>query len=269
MKEQFIKAACELSFAEADFFSGNRKILCNRSLTFEGPLLDDFDIADCGFTKSKLTMLRRLYLVQESIDAARKLWEERKKKSKYGSVSFHCFGHTIKSEKTSKRGSKMGPCLQSVVLTWIPGRQRQSDGWTDITVSYRTTEFFKKFPADLIFLRDELLSQFDFTDVPIRNIHFHFAGMTIHPMYFVTLVPHIPKPIKMLNQLRDEDPHFWDWIVKWTSRYICEEYEHGIQKFEQAKRVGLDAHRRIDPKTLERLQRYVRKHHSGFRGART
>jgi len=270
LKEQFVKAAIELSFYPADFFSGNRKIINNHTVLFKGPLLNDFEIEDCGFTKSKMTMLKKGYVVQDSIDAAAMLWELRKKKAKYGSVAFHCYNHLLKNDpnKTSKRGSTMGPCIQAVVLSWIPGRKRQCDGWTDVTVFYRTTEFFKKFPADLILLRDILLPNFDFTDVPIRNIYFSFANITIHPMYFVTIIPHIHKPIKMLNQLREEDPHFWDWIVKWTSRYVCPEFEHGIQKFEQAKRVGLDAHRRIDEKTLTRLQKYVRKHHSGFRGAK-
>jgi hypothetical protein len=270
LKEQFIKAAIELSFAEADFFSGNRKILSNRQVVFDGPLLDDFAIEDCGFTKMKMSLLKKGYVVQDAIDAAVMLWELRKEKSKYGSVAFHCYNHLLKNDptKTSKRGSTMGPCIQAVVLTWIPGRKRQCDGWTDITVFYRTTEFFKKFPADLILLRDVLLPNFDFTDVPIRRITFNFAGITIHPMYFTTIVPHMKKPIMMLEDLREEDPHFWDWIVKWTSRYICPEYEHSIKKFEQGKRVGMDAKRRIDPKVIKLLQKYVRKHHSGFRGAK-
>lgn len=270
MKEQFIKAAIDLSFAEADFFSGNRKILREATVVFDGPLLDDFAISDCGFTKSKLTILKKGYVVQEAIDAAAMLWELRKKKAKYGSVAFHCYGHLLKNDpnKTSKRGSTMGPCIQAVVLTWVPGRARQCDGWTDITVYYRTTEFFKKFPADLVLLRDTILPNFDFTDVPVRRITFQFANITIHPMYFVTLIPHIKKPLAMLKELKKRDPHFWDWIVKWTSRYLCPEYGHGIEKFEQAKRVRKDAMNRVDAETLERLQKYIRNNHSGFRGAK-
>lgn len=260
----------DLAFYEADFFSGNRKIICNHTITFDGPLLDDFEIGDCGFTKSKLTLLKKLYVVQDSIDAAVMLWEARKKKAKYGSAGFHCYNHLLKNDpkKTSKRGSTMGPCIQSVVLSWIPGRKRQCDGWTDITVFYRTTEFFKKFPADLILLRDTLLPNFDFEDVPIRNIHMQFANITIHPMYFATLIPHMEDPLRVLRQLKRKDAHFWDWIVKWTSRYLCPEFEHGIKKFEQAKRVRADVMRRIDDEVLEDLRDYIRENHSGFRGAK-
>lgn len=271
MKQQFLKAARELSLTEADFFSGNRKIIREATVVFDGPLLDDFAIEDCGFTKSKLTMLRKGYVVQEAIDAAVMLWGLRKQKAKYGSVAFHCYGHLLKNDptKTSKRGSTMGPCIQAVVLTWVPGRIRQCDGWCDITVYYRTTEFFKKFPADLILLRDDLLPNFDFTDTPIRHITFQFANITIHPMYFATLIPHMRNPIRVLKRLKRKDPHFWDWIVKWTSRYICDEFGHGIEKYEQAKRVRADVRRRIDPEILKKLQVYVRANHSGFRGAKT
>lgn len=268
MKEQFIERALELAMTKADFVSGNRKILRNRVVSFDGPLLDDFAIEDCGFTKSKMSILKKGYVVQPSIDAAVMLWELRKKKAKYGSVGFHCYNHLLKNDpaKTSKRGSTMGPCIQSVVLTWVPGKQRQISGTCEIDVFYRTTEFFKKFPADLILIRDEFLPNFNFDDCPITTIRFNFANITIHPMYFVTLIPHIDGPVLFLKELRESDPYFWNWIVKWTSRYLCPEYGHGIEKFEQAKRVRMDAARRIDEKTLLRLQKYVRDNHPGFRG---
>ncbi len=261
MRDRFIETAMSLAMQPANFVSGNRKILRDQKVTFSG-LLDDFDISDCGFTRNKLTALKRLYYVEDSIAGCQMLWNRCLERRKYSSAGFHCYNHLVKGnvEKKSIRASVMGPCIQSVVLTWLPGDKCAID------IFYRTTEYFKKFPADLIFIRDMLLPQFNFEDCPIQGITFHFANVTIHPMYWVTLVPLMERPISVLRKLKETDPNFWDWIVKWTSRYICDEYYHGIAKFEQAKRVQLDATRRIDPDTLARLQRYVRANHSGFRG---
>src|SRR6218665_343236 len=143
----------------ADLWSGCRKILRNVSFSIED-FSDDLKIADCGFTKSKLTMLRKYYLHAESREAAVKLWDSRCSKGKYGSVSFHCFNHFVKGHATKdttkvSRASIMGPCIQSVVLTWL------KKGEIEIDIFYRTTELLKKFPADLVFIRDELLAPFN------------------------------------------------------------------------------------------------------------
>lgn len=268
MRDNFIRSAIELTNTPADFISGNRKILCNRTITFDGPLLDDFAIEDCGFTKMKMSLLKNLYVVDDSIEAAVRLWEIRKDKAKYGSVGFHCYNHLMKNDptKTSKRGSTMGPCIQAVILSWIPGRERKSDGWCDIAVYYRTTEFYKKFAADLILLRDVLLPNFDFEEVPIRKITFNFANITVHPMYFSSIIPFIDRPLSMLKSLEEDDPHFWTWIIKWTARYLCPEYGNGIEKFEQAKRVRMDALNRIDPKVQRRLAKYIRSEYKDMKG---
>ena len=76
----------------------------------------------------------------------------------------------------------MGPCLNSFVLTW-------HDGKTTVDVFYRTTEYGKKFPADLIFIRDTLLPEFDLTSAPLEAINFHFCNITVTPMY--SLIPMI------------------------------------------------------------------------------
>lgn len=258
MREDWLASAIRLCYMDADFYSGARKIIRNQTITFD-EIEDDLSLADCGYTKSKLTMLIKNYVHQESIDVAINLWERRKNQKKYGSVGFTCYNHFIKSEKTSKRGSVMGPCIQSVTLTWL------NDKTTAVDVFYRTTEYFKKFPADLVFLRDTLLSQFDFEECPISEINFHFANITCHPMYFVTMIPLLDNPIKTLNEIKKRDRYFYNWIVKWTARYICPEYHRGIQKFSQAMRVHKDATERIDSKFMKKLEEYLRKNHPGYR----
>lgn len=275
MKRQWIDICLDYSATAADFYSGARKILRNKTFRITS-IKQDLTLADCGFTKSKATMLRRLYLHEESRAAAVKLWEGRVDRGKYGSVGFHCFQHYLKggdgqvshwervnakhrtaSGKTS-RASVMGPCIQSVSLTLMP------NGTTSVDFFYRTTELFKKFPADLVFIRDELLSPFDFSKAPLQNLTFHFANVTCHPMYFVTILPLIEDPIAELDHLKKSDKYFFDWVVKWSARYLCDEHHRGIAKFAQALRVQQDARSRIkDPS----ISQYLRDNHPGYRNS--
>ncbi|MGE0366994.1 MAG: hypothetical protein AB7Q00_14800 [Phycisphaerales bacterium] len=266
MKQEWVEAACAYAAKPADFYSGARKIIRARSITFE-VIADDLVMADCGFTKSKMTMLRKLYLHEESRALAVEMWRGRLARKKYGSVSFHTYNHLVKGgaldAKRSKRASVMGPCLQSVCLTLL------NNGRTAIDVFYRTTELFKKFPADLVFLRDEVLTPFDFSTAPIESITFHFANITIHPMYWVTVIPLLTDPIDVMQRIKAKDKHFHDWMVKWTARYVCPEHHRGIAKFAQAQRTKMDAIKRIPKKMMPKLQKYLRDNHPGHRNSYT
>jgi len=262
MLERWVETSLELAFTEADFYTGARKILRNKLITFQAnEIEEDLELGDIGFTKTKLTLLRKGYYVEDSIAAAQMLWELRKSKRKYGSVGFHCYNHLLKNDpvKKAKRASVMGPCIQAVTLTYLEDRT------TAVDVFYRTTEYFKKFPADLIFLRDILLPQFDFEAAPIREVNMHFANITCHPMYFVTLLPHVPRPVAALKELRERDEYFWHWVVKWTARYLCEEHFHGIAKYAQGMRVRKAAYELLSEKRIERLAKYLRKVHPGYK----
>lgn len=276
MKQEWVDVVLKLSAQKADFYSGARKIIRATDFTFDDDPLamdDALLMADCGFTKSKMSMLVRNYLNEESRDAAIKLWDRRLEQAKYGSVGFSTYNHLIKggglrnpwelaqAKKSGKpyRASVMGPCIQSVVMTLLNKKE------TSVDVFYRTTELFKKFPADLVFLRDILLQPFNFKTAPIKEITFHFANITCHPMYFVTVIPHLDDPIAELEKIRKKDKYFFDWIVKWSARYLCKEHMRGIQKFAQALRVQSDAQKRITPAKMKKLVQYLRDHHPGYR----
>ena len=264
MLEFWIDACLSLSERKADFYSGCRKIHRNVSLTFDfdAKKFKSLKISDAGYTKSKLSLLRKLYYLEPSVEMAKKLWLKRVASKKYGSVSFSCYGHDVKGNVEGKtpRGSVMGPCLQSVVLTFTEKRK------TSVNVYYRSTELFKKYPADLVFIRDQLLVDFDFTNAPIQDITFVFANVTIHPMYAVTFLPHLEDPIKWLEKVKKKDKYFYDWLVKWSARYLCEEYSRGILKFSQALRVRKAALEMFDKDTIKKLQKYFRANHPGYRG---
>lgn len=259
MKNDWIKYSIDLARSRADFFSGARKIIRGHSVEFTR-IKNDLTMADCGFTKSKSSMLRRNYLHSESINAAVMLWEKRKKQDKYGSVGFTTYNHFVKGDVkgATPRGSVFGPCIQSVCITYLKRDEYAID------VFYRTTEWFKKFPADLVFLRDELLAPFNLDFKKVKSLTFHFANITMHPMYFVTIIPHLDDPIAELERIKKADRKFYDWIVKWTARYLIKKYEHGILKFAQALRVQMDAKARIDTRTAKKLSAYLEKNHPGY-----
>lgn len=264
MRDDWIKHCLRLVRVEAEHYSGCRKIIQGTMLTFtfKPPWVK---LEDAGYTKYKMTLLLKLYKNEESINAAKILWEKRKEAKKYGSVGFHCYNHYIKGAKEgttegkSKRASVMGPCIQAVTLTLLAKAK------VEVDVFYRTTELFKKFPADLVMLKEHLLAEFDFTGHEVVKVRCHFANITCHPMYFVTLLPSLDDPIAELEKIKAADRYFFDWIVKWTARYVIEEYHRGIAKFAQAQRVKKDALQRLDPTYLKKFQKYLKDNHPGHR----
>lgn len=263
MKREWVQAVIRMSSMKADLFSGARKILESRKLVFHD-LWDEEDpltLADCGYSKNKLGLLIKGYLHSESKAAALKLWEERRKKPSYGSVGFTTYNHFLKNDlvKKSKRASVMGPCIQSVVITQLSKKAYKID------VFYRTTELLKKFPADLVFIRDILLDGFDFSGMEFMGMTCHFANVTVHPQYWSTAIPHMDDPIAELKKIAEKDKHFHDWIVKWTARYLCDEHFRGIEKFAQAMKVKETADKHITGKKREKLAKYLRKTHPGHR----
>lgn len=256
MKKDWITFCKFLMATPADEMAGGRKILYDISCTF-ADIKDDLQLSNAGYTNSKMRALERLYLVEESRDAVVPLWKQRREKRKYGSVSFTCHGHTTKADpnKGSKRASVMTPCIQSMSLTY------RGDHTTTAHAFYRTTEVFKKFPADLVFIRDVLLPPFG--EMPDR-ITFFFANVTVHPMYFAVLAPNLGDPVKALENIKDKDYPFWKWCVKWTARYLIPEYHRGIEKFSQGMSVHKSFHKYIDPYVKEELTEYVSENHPGM-----
>lgn len=270
MKTEWIRQVLKLSKMEADFYSGCRKIIRGYKMTFhdlwdaEDPLI----LEDAGYTKSKLAHLVRGYLHEESVEMALKLWALRRAKTSYGSVGITTYNHFIKNDavKKSKRASVMGPCIQALTVTQIKGNNSKGTGGQySIDAFYRTTEVLKKFPADLVFIRDVLLKDFDFSGMEFMGMTCHFANVTVHPQYFVTAIPEMEDPIRELERIKKKDKYFYEWIIKWTARYLCEEHYRGIAKFAQALRVKMDADLRIKGRRRRELAEYLRANHPGHR----
>lgn len=239
------------------FWSGCRRIF--RYVTFKWATLPEIRLEDFGYTKSKLNQLRKHYINVESLEIAQRLWIGRRERDKYGSVSFTTYNHYVKSEKKSPRGSVMGPCIQAVVITYLARKTY------DVAIYYRTSELFKKFPADLALLR-EMLSGFDFEGLTCKGYTFQFVNLTLHPMYFPTVLQTAPNRILALKALDGYDSKFHEWVIKWLARYLIPKYEHGIQKFAQAMRTG-DHAKSIFAKE-KTLLAYLEKNHPGYKTER-
>jgi hypothetical protein len=260
MIEEWLDLCMSLAIKPQDFYTGgSRKIFRGASLRIPS-LTHELELADVGFTKSKLSILTKHYLHEESRDVALELWKKRLDQRKYGSVGFTCYAHFVKGgqvdAKRSKIASVFGPCIQSVNITLLENKTVELD------VFYRTTELFKKFPADLILLRDVLLPPFNLGPVPIK---FYFANLTLHPMYFITVVPLLADPMAELERIRKIDPKFFYYVVKMCARYLVPQYGRGIENHSQSMRVKKDANERIDKATKLQLIDYLTEHHPGYR----
>jgi hypothetical protein len=268
MKDDWIHHCLEMSARPADMYSGCRKIIFGHMLTFhevfDAP--DPIVLEDAGYTRNKMSHLTRGYLHPESKEVAIKLWDLRRTKPSYGSVGMTTYNHFLKNDmvKKSKRASVMGPCIQSLVVTQVKGGKNPS---YRLDAFYRTTELLKKFPADLVFIREVLLEGFNFEGMEFLGLNCHFANITIHPQYFVTLIPSLEDPIRELERIKAVDPFFYNWIIKWTSRYLVAEHFRGIEKFAQAMRVKVDADLRIKGWRRKELIKYLEANHPGHNRA--
>jgi hypothetical protein len=263
MKSQWIDYCMELACRPPTFYAnGNRKIFRPASLRFDR--LDSSITLETGsYTQSKMTMLRKNYHHQESVAAAVQLWDKRRTQKGYGSVSFTCFAHFIKGGSIdaprAKIASVFGPCLQSVVIT------KPEKPETHIDVFYRTTELFKKFPADMVFIRELLMENFNFEGFPIKSLTCHFANATLHPMYFAVMVPHLPDPVEELEEVERRDPTYHSWLVKSTARYLVPKYHRSIEKHSQSMSVYRGLMKYGDPDILAGLSDYLADKHPGLR----
>jgi hypothetical protein len=248
LKDEWVFRCLSLARKDADLWeAAQRKILRQRSITFEY-WDDSLQLEDVGYKSAKLKQLERLYLNEESRAAAVELWMKRRCIARYGSVGFHCYNHFVKS---AARDSEQGPCLQSVVITWL----NKSEAGID--VGYRSTEWFKKFPADIVFLRDVLLEPFDLSGMQF-TVTFHFANITIHPGYWATVLPHLPDPISVMERVREHDPQFHRVMFNWTRAYLCPEHSASIAKHTQSLRVQKHVLAAIKGSRRRALQTYLR-----------
>ena len=237
LKAQWLQQCLHLAGRPSSLWPHERKILRNQRMTFV--LDNNLSLDDIGYTDLKAGALERLYLHQESREAALVQWRQRKK-GKFTSVGFHTFNHLT---KRSGIVGMQGPCMIGVAVT-DTGREVSAN------VAYRSTECCKKLPADLIFLRDVLLSPFGVTTVTIN-----FANVTAHPLYFPILFPLLEDPVGELRALQLRYPRFWRVVVREGRDLLCGGARNA--NFMQAQRVTRHVLAHTDRATLKELRAYL------------
>lgn len=252
--EHCIEAACTSPLLWAPF----RKVLKPvPPVTLD--LGDDLGLADLGFTRHKLRYLSKAYDEPVSRAEALRHWLETDRRS----VCFTTYNHFIKSGATMLHGPSrydFGPCLQSVVITRdihpdgrLPPRGQVGKIWVD--VFYRSTEIAKKFPSDLVFIRDVLLKPFDLpAGTPVIC---HFANMAVHYIYFPTVIPSLDDWHWSFQKIRRHDERFHTLILRGLSVIIGKRQKPKL--LSQIKAVQRHLVESLPKSELRSLERYVEK----------
>jgi hypothetical protein len=250
MKADWLRHLRKLEVGKTDSTVSARKIVRGVSLTFSAPC--DITLEDLGYTKAKMRSLYKGYMAEDSYSAAIELWRSRLSQGKKpGSVGFHCYNHFVKGHATSSRiASHIGPCLQAVTITQL------GKGALAVDVFYRSTEFYMKFPADLIFL-DEILQPFELPEG--TEVTAHFANLALNPMYWIKIAPLVADPVGQLEAMRKADPKYWQRVLKWVWYYTS---DHDITKnYAQAGRVKAFTDKRLSADKAAALAAYVDLHY--------
>lgn len=244
MLKEWIKFTQSLLKTEDHFHVSGKRISRNAgfSMSIKALMGTDLDLDMLGFSKRKISMLTQYYFNEESVEVALVQLAHRRKTGTYGSACLTCYNHLSKKERPMH-----GPCIQSVVFTYLPG------GRVDVDIFYRTTEAFKKFAADLLWLRDVLLPPFNLDKA--GKVTFHFANATYHPMYWCVSAPYLDDAVAELKQIKKTDEKIWKGIIRWTNRFVL--LEDNLLKFKQGYRVAKHLHRLMPKAEMKELAKYI------------
>lgn len=254
MKRDWLELCRKVSVSPASYWSGGKKIIRHVRHRFPDPT-GPLTLEEVGYTKTKMSLLVNSYIHEESLSAAVIQWNDRKnyKSKAHWSTGFHCYNHILKGHSKAETGigSTMGPCLQSIILT------HTVEGLAEVDVFYRTTEVFKKFPADLILIRDHILTRFDFDRTPLSGMNIHAVNMTVSPTYAPTMLMLDKDPLKTLEDIRQQDPNFHRVVSRWCFKLI----RGPDSKFNQARRTQKAVQRLMSDERQDDLVAYFHRHY--------
>ncbi len=248
--EDWIELCWQMGATPKHATAGSRKIL--RGIQRRMPMIDDsVQLQHSGYEPKgvKLKQLVHFYRNEDSLSRAVEDWKERLASKRYGSVGVTTHG-------AMKGGfTKQGHCIQSMTVTLIQST-RGKPMHAEVDVFYRTTEVVKKFGADLVFLRDHMISEFDFTGCSVESVNFHFANLSAHPMFYAILAIVDKNWIDNVRKLEKTDPQFHRSVMRWSWRNF-----HGAdsEKFATAARVTKGLKENMDTKWFNRVKRFVAK----------
>lgn len=255
MKAAWVKFATQLALDPCEFVIGSRKVFRNKRMVVRDPKFD-VTLEDAGYTSTKVATLVKGYIHEESLSSAVDQWNRRRAGGRYGSVGFTCYNHILKAHShaaANKHSSIMGPCLQSVIITLHKNRD------TYVDIFYRSTEVYKKFPADLVLVAEHMLSRFDFSENPLREIRFHFANVTVSPTYFGCILPHVEDPVGFMKEFALEDPTFHLSCCKCLFKYLDPATVAKGYTFNQSARASKGIRKLLSPSSQKVILSYLHK----------
>jgi len=218
--------------------AGTRNII--RNVQWRTQLPQDLQLTDVGYKPngSKISQLKKYYKNEESTIKALEDWEVIREKGNYNSVGITTHAH-------QKKGfTKQGFCIQAYTITQINKQQ-------EVDIFYRTTEVVKKFAADLVFFRDEIIPIFEL-DNPVVN--FHFANVTIHPMHMIQLAPLDKGFFENLDEMKTIDFRFYRSVIKWSHDSLEKMY---TSKYLTQQRIGQSIKENSKPNQFKRIEKKV------------
>lgn len=199
--------ALDLASTKTNERVGPKKVF--RGITFSIKEIDDLiQLTNFGYVKNsprKRAQLKQHYYNEKSIDSAKDLFKKILEVKKSGSVSINFHG-------TKTGDKKQDFCMCSMAITKLTKPKVRFD------VFYRNVDIIKRFGADLIFLRDEVLPNFDM--LPTDSINFYFSTVNLNPLFFPILVPYIDDWKGALYAIKHDDPRFYGDVIKWSYRFI-------------------------------------------------
>lgn len=242
--KSWVRLCSDMALAKASHYSGDQKIIHGAVHTiqfkdFHGAKLENFGYSEKG---NKIKALMRHYYDEGKTKSAGVIVRERAIDRKYGSAGFPLTGEV-------KKWTNQDFCMQSCTVTYVP------DEGLKVIVFYRTTECIKKFGADLIFLRDVVFPRFERIR-SIDQVTFMFSNLTVHPMFFPTLLAHHDEPVEFLKEIKAKDKKFHKGIVKWMTKYLFEADNSWVQKFSQARQTHKAMTRLMSVDTMKQLKGY-------------
>lgn len=207
---------------------------------------DTMTLKETGYTKSKISMLSKHYAPQ-NLERAIADIKWRIEKRKYGSGVIYFNGEP-------KKNTKQDFCMTAMIVTYFPGLNN-----TRITVYYRTAESIKRFRGDLVYLKTVILPHFKeiFEIAPPTGVFFEFANITLHPMYWVLMLEHVPNWSQVLSIVKNDNPKLFRAIAYWCWRYLLDTSK-SIDSYSSARQVRIIAEKCTKPKTLERFKDWLK-----------
>jgi len=158
---------------ECSYWAYNRKYYRHFTWIVNGFFEGDYDLRYLGYTKNKMTSLKKTYESPDLLNLGRETLIQQEGKT-YISTSFSF----ITGVKSKKRKSY---CINAAVFTQdADGKERK-----DLTVFYRATEIPKKFGADLMFMR-QVFEKYIPEELreDIKEVRFIFTLMYVVPIYY-------------------------------------------------------------------------------------